>query len=44
VQKAGVVVSYPDKKLFQDKVRDIYDSYQGEPEIYELIQQIRAVQ
>lgn len=44
VQKAGVVVSYPDKKPFQDKVKEIYESYKNEPEIYELIQQIRVVQ
>ncbi len=44
VQKAGVIVSYPDKKLFQDKVKDIYESYKDQPETYELIQQIRAVQ
>ena len=44
VQKAGVIVSYPDKKVFQDKVKDIYEDYRNEPEIYELIQKIRAVQ
>lgn len=44
VQKAGVVVSYPDKNVFQDKVKDIYEEYRSEPEIYELIQNIRAVQ
>jgi len=44
VQKAGVIVSYPDKKPFQDKVKDIFEGYKNEPEIYELIQKIRAVQ
>jgi len=44
VQKAGVVVSYPDKRPFQEKVKDIYESYRSDPEIYELIQRIRAVQ
>jgi len=44
VQKAGVVVSYPDKQMFQNKVSDIYESFKSDSEIYELIQQIRAVQ
>ncbi|MEQ8704726.1 MAG: TRAP transporter substrate-binding protein [Phaeodactylibacter sp.] len=43
VQAAGVEINYPDKSPFADKVSDIFERYQDEPEIYELIQQIQAV-
>ncbi len=44
VQEAGVEVIYPDKTLFAEKVASIYESYRDEPEIYQLIQRIRAVE
>ncbi len=44
VQEAGVEVIYPDKTLFAEKVATIYESYRAEPEIYKLIQRIRAVE
>lgn len=44
VQEAGVEVHYPDKSLFEKKVQSIYDSYkQSQPELYSLIQEIKAV-
>lgn len=43
VKKAGVKVYYPDKALFQKKVEPIYDSYKNQPQIYKLIQEIKAV-
>lgn len=44
VQAAGVEVFYPDKEPFIEKVAPIYESYRDEPELYDLIQRIRAVQ
>ena len=43
VQKAGVEIIYPEKKPFADKVADIFETYQGEPEVYDLIKRIQAV-
>ena len=44
VQKAGVKIYYPDKKLFAAKVKPIYEEYKAKPELYLLIQSIMAVQ
>ncbi|NND31817.1 MAG: TRAP transporter substrate-binding protein [Saprospiraceae bacterium] len=44
VQKAGVEIIYPDKAPFAEKVADIFESYQDEPELYDLIKRIQAVQ
>ena len=44
VQASGVEVIYPDKTPFVEKVATIYESYRTEPEIYDLIQRIRAVE
>ncbi|WP_405381022.1 TRAP transporter substrate-binding protein [Maribacter sp. LLG6340-A2] len=41
VQKAGVVVSRPDKSLFAEKVQGIYESYKDDAEIYPLIKKIQ---
>ena len=43
VQKAGVVVSYPDKAPFQESVRNMYESYRGTI-IYDLIKEIQSVE
>jgi len=43
VQEAGVKIYYPDKKLFAEKVKPIYEEYKKQPEIYQLIQEIRRV-
>lgn len=43
VQKAGVTIIRPDKSLFEDKVKGIYDQYKGDKEFYSLIQQIKAI-
>ena len=43
VKKAGVTVSYPKKEPFAEKVAQMYEQYKQEPEIYELIQKIQAV-
>ncbi len=42
VQKAGVKVYYPNKELFAEKVLPIYKEYKKQPQIYRLIQEIRA--
>jgi len=44
VQKSGVKVFYPEKLPFSKKVEAIYEDYRDQPEIYELIQRIKAVQ
>ncbi len=44
VQKSGVQVYYPDKAPFSKKVEAIYEDYRNQPEIYNLIQKIKAVQ
>jgi tripartite ATP-independent transporter DctP family solute receptor len=44
VKAAGVQINYPDKSPFAARVEDIYERYKDDPEIYELIQQIQAVQ
>jgi tripartite ATP-independent transporter DctP family solute receptor len=44
VQKSGVKVYYPDKAPFAEKVKGIYEDYRDQPELYEIIQKIRAVQ
>ncbi len=44
VQKAGVKIYYPDKKLFAEKVQPIYESYKkNNPVIWSYIERIRAV-
>ncbi len=45
VQKAGVKVYYPDKKLFAEKVEPIYEMYKtSQPNIWSLIERIKAVE
>jgi len=44
VRKAGVEILYPDKILFQERVQDIYTAFENQPEFYQLIQQIQAIQ
>ncbi len=44
VKAAGVQINYPDKSPFAERVEDIYERYKDDPEIYELIQQIQAIQ
>jgi len=43
VQKAGVVVNYPDKQPFIDKVQPLIESYSNHPVIYSYIQRIKKV-
>ncbi len=42
VQEAGVEINYPDKALFREKVKTMYELYKGTP-IYDLIQEIQAI-
>ena len=44
VQKAGVEIIKPDKRPFEEKVQGMLEEYKSEPEIYELIKRIQAVQ
>lgn len=44
VKEAGVEVIIPDKTLFSEKTKNLFDAYKDQPEKYELIQQIQAVQ
>ncbi|APA65132.1 TRAP transporter substrate-binding protein [Maribacter sp. 1_2014MBL_MicDiv] len=41
VQKAGVEIIRPDKSLFAEKVKDIYEGYKDDQDIYPLIKQIQ---
>jgi TRAP-type C4-dicarboxylate transport system substrate-binding protein len=43
VQKAGVIINYPDKQPFIDKVQPLIESYKSHPEIYSYIKRIQAV-
>ena len=43
VQKAGVKIYCPDKTLFMQKVLPLIEGFNSEPEIYELIQKIKAI-
>ena len=45
VKEAGVTVIRPDQEAFSEAVKPLYERYQDrEPEVYQLIQQIQAVQ
>lgn len=44
VQKAGVVINYPDKQPFIDKVQPLIESYKNHPVIYSYIERIRNVE
>lgn len=44
VKEAGVEVIIPDKTLFSEKTKTLFDAYKDQPEKYQLIQQIQAVQ
>lgn len=43
VKAAGVTVTYPDKSKFAEKVEPLYETYKDQPEVYDLIQRIQAV-
>jgi len=44
VQKAGVTIYHPDKTLFAARVDPAYEAFKSKPELYELIQRIKAVE
>jgi len=43
VQKFGAKIFYPDKRLFADKVRPLYENYKAKPELFELIQKVEEL-
>jgi tripartite ATP-independent transporter DctP family solute receptor len=43
VREAGVEVLYPDKSVFAEKIESLYRELENHPEIFSLIQQMRAV-
>jgi tripartite ATP-independent transporter DctP family solute receptor len=43
VQKAGVTIYHPDKTPFIAEVKSIYEAYETQPRIYDLIKSIREV-
>lgn len=43
VQEAGVIVSYPNKEPFAEKVEELLESYRDNEKLYELITRIKAV-
>ncbi len=44
VTKAGVEIIRPDKSAFAEETRSLFDDYKNKTEMYQLIQQIQAVQ
>ena len=44
VTKAGVEIIRPDKQPFRESVASIFENYKDEPEVYDLIQRIQALQ
>lgn len=44
VKEAGVEVIIPDKAPFMARVEDVFDLYESNPKVYDLIQQIRAIE
>ncbi|HKK63714.1 MAG TPA: TRAP transporter substrate-binding protein [Bacteroidales bacterium] len=44
VQEAGVKINYPDKEPFAKKVEPMIESYRSQPDLYDLIQRIKAVE
>ena len=44
IEASGVKIIRPDKKAFSEMTDRVYDNYREDPKLYELIQQIRAVQ
>lgn len=44
VKKAGVTIIKPDKSLFQNKVKSVYESYKSNMEINRLIEEIQNVE
>ena len=44
VQEAGVTITYPDKAPFAEKVAHMPEMYRDKPEVYDLIQRIKATQ
>ncbi|GHB38871.1 TRAP transporter substrate-binding protein [Mongoliitalea lutea] len=44
MEKAGVIISYPDQTPFREAVLSLYESVrQNNPEVYQLVERIRAV-
>ncbi|MDC6385388.1 TRAP transporter substrate-binding protein [Flagellimonas taeanensis] len=43
VKKAGVEISYPDKKPFKELTKDMYKAYEDDPEMNKMIQQIKSL-
>ncbi|GAB3822019.1 hypothetical protein GCM10028895_25450 [Pontibacter rugosus] len=44
VTKAGIEIIRPDKEAFSKLVEPMYQGYKSEPEVYELIQRIKAAE
>jgi TRAP-type C4-dicarboxylate transport system substrate-binding protein len=44
VQKAGVTIYRPDKAPYQEKVKDVYESYKDQKSVYSYIKRIQAVE
>ena len=43
VQKAGVKIYYPDKSLFEEKVKPLIEEFEEDKEMFDLIQKIKAI-
>lgn len=43
VKKSGVEIFYPDKSLFEEKVKPLIEEFKSDRKIFELIQKIKAI-
>ncbi len=43
VKKAGVKIYYPDKALFEEKVKPLIEEFKNDKEMFDLIQKIKAI-
>lgn len=44
IQENGVAINYPDKAPFAARVENMIEAYRSKPELYDLIQRIKAVE
>lgn len=44
VQKAGVTIYRPEKAPYQEKVKDVYESYKDQESVYSYIKRIQAIE
>ncbi len=43
VKKAGIEILYPDKKLFSEKIEPLYEEYNKDPQLFDIILRIQTI-